>query len=109
MFFVWFFVECEGVVHIKMGGEFLLSEYGVFILPRNGIIVAFSTGTVFHCINVAHGYNNIGVSYSTKCNVQIKATTRTEKILSFFKDRKFYSIFYYNSISIFFVVFNDNL
>lgn len=112
MFFVWFFVEREGVGHIKMGGEFLLPEYGVFILPRNGTTMAFSTSTVLHCTNVAHGYDNIGMSYSAKCNVQKKATTRTEEILSFFKDRKYYSVFYYSSISIFFVVFvvfNDNL
>jgi hypothetical protein len=36
MFFIWFFVEREGVGHIKMGGEFLLPEYGVFILPGMG-------------------------------------------------------------------------
>jgi hypothetical protein len=36
MFFVWYFVERERVGHIKMGDEFLLSEYGVFILPRIG-------------------------------------------------------------------------
>jgi hypothetical protein len=30
MFFVWFFIEREGVGHIKMEGEFLLPEYGVF-------------------------------------------------------------------------------
>ena len=110
--FFWFFVEREGVGHIKMRGEFLLPEYGVFILPRNGATVDFSTSTVLHCTNVGHGYDNIGMSYSTKCNVQKKATTRTEEILSFFKDRKYYLIFYYSSISIFlcsFVVFNDNL
>ena len=101
MFFSWFFVECEGVGHIKMGGEFLLPEYGVFILPRNGTTMAFSTSTLLHCTNVAHDYDNIGMSYSAKCNVQKKATIRTEKILSFFKDCKYYSIFYYNSISIF--------
>ena len=41
-----------------------------------------------------------------------KTTTRTEEILSLFKDCKYYSLFYYSSISIFFVVFvvlNDNL
>ena len=82
-----------------MGGEFLLPEYGVFILPRNGTTVAFSTSTVLHCTNVAHGYNNIGMSYSAKWNVQKKATTRTKEILSFFKDHKYYSIFYYSTIS----------
>ena len=112
IFFAWFFVEREGFGHIKVGGEFLLPEYGVFILPRNGTTMAFSTSTVLHCTNVADGYDNIGMSYSAKCNVQKKATTRTEEILSFFKDCKYYSIFYYSSISIFFVVFvvfNDNL
>ena len=71
------FVEHEGVEHIKMGGKFLLPEYGVFILPRNGTTVAFSTSTVLHCTNVAHSYDNIGMSYSTKWNVQ-KTTTRTK-------------------------------
>ena len=112
MFFVWFFVEREGVEHIKMKREFFLPEYGVFIFPRNGTTMVFSTSTVLHCTNIAHGYDNIGMSYSAKCNVQKKTTTRTVEILSFFKDRKYYSIFYYSSISIFFVVFvvfNDNL
>ena len=70
IFFVWFFVKREGVGHIKMEGEFLILEYDVFILPRNGTTVAFSTNTVLHCTNVAHGYDNIGMSYSAKCNVQ---------------------------------------
>jgi hypothetical protein len=35
-FFGCFFVEREGVGHIKMGVEFLLREYGVFILPGMG-------------------------------------------------------------------------
>jgi hypothetical protein len=85
---------------LKWEGSFC-AEYGVFILPRNGTTVAFSTSTVFHCTNVAHGYDNIGMSYSAKCNVNKKVTTRTEEILSLFKDRKYYSIFYYSSISIF--------
>jgi hypothetical protein len=34
--------------------------------------MVFSTSTVLHCTNVAHGYNNIGISYSAKCNVQKK-------------------------------------
>ena len=88
--FVWFFVEREGVGHIKMGGEFLLPEYGIFILPRNGTTMAFSTSKVLHCTNVAHGYDNIGMSYSAKSNVQKKATKRTAEILSFFKDCKYY-------------------
>ena len=36
MFFSWFFVECEGVGHIKIGGEFLLPEYGVLFCPGMG-------------------------------------------------------------------------
>lgn len=73
MFFVCFFVEREGVGHIKTGGEFLLPEYGVFILPRNRTTTAFSTSTVLHCTNVAHGYDNIGMLHSAKCNVQKKS------------------------------------
>ena len=64
------FVEREGVGHIKMGREFLLPEYDVFILSQNGTTVAFSTSTVLHCTNVTHGYDNIDMSYSIKCNVQ---------------------------------------
>ena len=97
--FVWFFVEREGVGHIKTKWEFLSVEYGVFILPPNETTMAFSKSTVLYCTNVAHGYNNIGMSYSAKCNVQKKVTTRTEEILSLLKDRKYYSIFYYGSIS----------
>lgn len=105
IFFVWFFTEREGVGHIKMGGEFLLPEYGIFILPRNGTTMAFFTSKVLHCTNVAHGYDNIGMSYSAKHNVQKKATRRTEEILSFFKDCKYYLIFHYISISIIFTIF----
>jgi hypothetical protein len=85
MFFVWFFVEREGVGHIKMGGEFLLPEYGVFILPRNGTTVAFSTNTVLHCINVAHGYDNIGMSYSSKYNLQKKPQHGLKKSYHYLK------------------------
>ena len=90
--FVWILVERKGVGHIKMGRKFILQEYGVFILPQNEKTMTFSTSTMLHCTNVAHGYNNIGMSYSVKCNVQKKDTTGTEEILSFFKDRKYYSI-----------------
>jgi len=71
-----FFVEHEGPGHVKVGGEFLLPEYGVFILPRNGTTMAFCTNKVLHCTNVARGYDIMGMSYSAKHNVQDKATRR---------------------------------
>jgi hypothetical protein len=76
--FVWVFVEREGVGHIKMGGEFLLAEYGVFILPRNEIIVAFSTSTVFYCTNVAHGYD-IRLVCHTQQNAMCKKNHNTDR------------------------------
>ena len=103
MFFVCFFVDSERVRHIKMGGKFLLPEYGVFILPRNGTTVAFFTSTVIHCTNVTHGYDNIGMSYLTKCNVQIIPQHKLKRSYHYLKIISTTQYFYYSSISIFFV------
>ena len=72
-----------------MGGKFLLPEYGVFILSQNGTTMAFSTSTVLHCTNVAHGYDNIGMSYSSKHNVQKKPQDRLKR---FYHSSKIVSI-----------------
>jgi len=78
----WCCVEREGLGHVKTRREFLLPEYGVFILPKNDTCIAFSTSTIFHCTNVANGYDVIGMSYSTKENVKKLSTSKSENILS---------------------------
>jgi len=49
------FIEREGVGHMKTSGEFLFSTFGLFILPRNGTTLAFSSSTVDHCTRIAYG------------------------------------------------------